>query len=157
MDTTQIIKGDDLMVFVGNKSIAFATSHTLTLSAATQEISCKDSGIWNDTLVNKISWEATSDNLYSIGDYHKMAYLMTKREKVQLVFGLAYAPQDGHINGINSPTDAWSPMAPGSNNGNMTGYAFITNLTANAASGDNATFSVTFQGVGALTQDYTVQ
>jgi len=153
MDTTQIIKGDDLMVFANEKSIAFATSHTLTLSAATQEISCKDSGMWNDTLVNKLSWEATSDNLYSIADYQKLAYMMTHREKVYLVFGTASNPDP---NGIDSPTAYWQPST-GGNTGSMTGYAFITNLTANAASGDNATFSVTFQGVGALTSDYTIE
>ena len=153
MDTTKIIKGDDLMVFANEKSIAFATSHTLTLSAATQEISCKDSGMWNDTLVNKLSWEATSDNLYSMGDYQKLAYMMTHREKVYLVFGTA---SNSDPNGIDSPTAYWVP-ATGGNSGSMTGYAFITNLTANAASGDNATFSVTFQGIGALTSDYTIE
>lgn len=152
MDTTKIIKGDDLMVFANGKSIAFATSHTLTLTAATQEISCKDSGMWNDTLVNKLSWEATSDNLYSIGDYQNLAYMMMQRQKVSLVFG---TPSNTNPNGIESPTAYWAPPT-GTNSGSMTGYAFITNLTANAASGDNATFSVTFQGIGALTSDYTI-
>ena len=39
-----VIKGGDLMLFVGGKSIAYATSHTLSISADTKENSSKDSG-----------------------------------------------------------------------------------------------------------------
>lgn len=39
-----VIKGGDLMLFVGGKSIAYATSHTLSISAGTKETSSKDSG-----------------------------------------------------------------------------------------------------------------
>ena len=40
----KVIKGGDLMVFVGEQSIALATNHTLTISADTKETSSKDSG-----------------------------------------------------------------------------------------------------------------
>ena len=47
----QIIKGDDLMLFIpdgsnGYKSIAYATSHTLTMSAETTDVNTKDHGEW---------------------------------------------------------------------------------------------------------------
>ena len=40
---SNIIKGDDLMLFDSEgKSIAFATSHTLTITANSSEINSKD-------------------------------------------------------------------------------------------------------------------
>lgn len=41
---TEIIKGSDLMVFQGGKSLAFATSCSVTLGTTTASISSKDHG-----------------------------------------------------------------------------------------------------------------
>ena len=38
------IKGGDMMLFVNGKSIAYATSHTLSISGDTQDTSNKDAG-----------------------------------------------------------------------------------------------------------------
>ena len=38
------IKGGDMMLFVNGKSIAYATSHTLSISGDTQDTSNKDEG-----------------------------------------------------------------------------------------------------------------
>ena len=59
----KIIKGDDLMLFVNvatgatpdYRSIAYATSHVLTLSAEATDTSTKDHGIWGGSEVNKIT------------------------------------------------------------------------------------------------------
>lgn len=149
MDTSYITRGDDLMVFTGNgtetkRSIAFATSHTLTITADPIEISCKDSGIWKESIVNKMGWEITTDNLYCDQEYNKLYSTMIAREPVDVVFGTAY--NVNVVDGVDSPTAYMSPTATN----NYTGKAIITNLTANAASGDNATFSATFQGTGKL-------
>ena len=43
----KIIKGDDLMLFdAEGKSLAFATSHQLSISADAVETSSKDGGVW---------------------------------------------------------------------------------------------------------------
>ena len=55
---SNIIKGDDLMLFDSEgKSIAFATSHTLTITANSSEINSKDHGQWGASEINKINWE----------------------------------------------------------------------------------------------------
>ncbi len=62
-----ITKGGDLMLFVGGKSIAYATNHTLSISADTKETSTKDSGgLWQTSEVGMLSWSCSSENL--IGD-----------------------------------------------------------------------------------------
>ena len=61
-----VIKGSDLMLFVEGKSIAYATNHTLTISADTKETSSKDSGgKWQTSEVGILSWTCSSENLYA--------------------------------------------------------------------------------------------
>jgi predicted secreted protein len=61
-----IINGGDLMFFINGKSVAFATSHKLTINAETVETSSKDSGgKWVTKSVKKLSWNGTTENLYS--------------------------------------------------------------------------------------------
>ena len=55
------------MLFVDGKSIAYATSHTLSISGDTQDTSNKDEGggNWASSEVSILNWTASSDNLYS--------------------------------------------------------------------------------------------
>ena len=54
------IKGGDMMLFLNSKSIAYATSHTLTISGDTQDTSNKDEGggDWASSEIGKLSWTA---------------------------------------------------------------------------------------------------
>lgn len=148
MDTTKIVRGDDLMLFDDGKcSIAFATSHTLTLTSDVTEISCKDSGIWKEAKVNKLGWEITSENLYSTKEYTKLYQKWTSATPIVAYWGTAYMSNGTREDGIDSPNAYMSPdTAANLSYGNV----IITNLSVNAASGDNATFSVTLQGIGKL-------
>lgn len=162
MDTTKILRGDDLMLFDSNmKSLAFATSHTLSISGNATEISCKDAGVWTGSLVNKMSWEITSENLYCVESFKNLYNLMVLRQPITIYFGQAsqYSDDGTQVSavtdevkqeGINSPTGYWKYTTGG---GGYTGKAIITSLQANANSGDNATYSVTLTGVGALELD----
>lgn len=61
-----IIEGGDLMLFIGGKSIAFATNHSLSISAETTDTSHKDiKGGWTSSSVKTFSWEITTENLFS--------------------------------------------------------------------------------------------
>lgn len=162
MDTTKILKGDDLMIFdASGRSIAFATSHTLTLTADSQEISCKDSGVWKDNFITKMSWEVSSENLYSEDGYKDLFDKMVEGKAIQIYFGKADATKyakkssdswsdDNALTdksyGINSPEEAWTVKGQYA----YVGKAVISSLTLNAASGDNATYSATFTGTGKL-------
>ena len=146
----QIIKGDDLMVFDNQgKSYAFATSHQLNLSGQTTDTTSKDHGIWGSTEISKINWEITSENLYTSDAYDKLVESMMSREPVKLYFGL------------KSQTDPDKTVADGdytnwTTTAGYSGNAFITSLTANANTGENATYSVTFSGTGKLVKDSSV-
>ena len=140
------------MLFVDGKSIAFATNHTLSISADTKETSSKDSGgLWQTSEIGTLSWSGKSENLYSdskagVG-YLELFELMKARTPITGVFALegnSTNLADGKLGEV--PTAGWTPKA----GDGLTGQMIITNLELNAPNGDNATFSVDFTGVGEL-------
>lgn len=134
-----IIKGDDLMLFdAQGKSIAFATSHSLSITGDAVDVSSKDSGKWKANEVNKLGWEISSENLYTQDSYDTLFSSMVSRTAIDVCFGLKKETTD--ITESN-----WTKGT-----GVYTGKAFITSLTANANSGDNATYSVTMTGTGEI-------
>lgn len=135
------IKGNQLMLFIGGKSIAFATSHTLTLSADTSDVKTKDHGLWGSSEITGLNWEITSENLYTDGAASTLFAAWNAGTQLDVAFGLA---SNWTSNGLDNPgTDNYTPAA-----GVQTGKAIITNLSYNAAAGENATLSVTLKGVG---------
>ena len=162
----QCIKGDDLMLFNGTtgKSYAFATAHTLTITADTADTSSKDHGVWTGNEVAKISWEITSENLYTSEGFNSLVADIINRKPMDVVFGLK---QKGKADSTVADGDYsnWTPdygaVMPENGNpeapstGTTTkdmymGSAYITSLTANANTGENATYSVTLTGTGSI-------
>jgi TP901-1 family phage major tail protein len=142
----QIVKGDDLMLFdKDGKSIAYATAHTLTLSGETVDVSSKDHGIWGASEVNKITWEITSENLYTDEAYESLFDIMMAREAITVSFGHK-AENDPEKTVVDGDYENSAPVSTSV----YTGKAFITSLVANANSGENATFSVTLTGAGKI-------
>lgn len=136
------IKGQELMLFVNGKSIAYATNHTLNLSAELADVSNKDegSGDWKVQEVKQMSWEATTENLYSVDGYSSLFTLMTAKTPITAVF----APKTE--TDINVPSGGTWTASSG-----YTGQVIINSISVNAQVGDYATFTVNFTGVGALT------
>lgn len=149
-----VIKGSDMMLFVGGKSIGFATSHSLSISADTKETSSKDSGgKWQTSEVGVLSWTASSENLCAdavegIG-YDDLFGMMIARKPITGVFALEGSSTnlaEGKLDAVK--TGGWKAKA----NDGYTGQMIITSLEKNAPNGENATFTVQFTGVGALTK-----
>lgn len=153
-----IINGSDLMIFKDGKSLAYATSCSLKLGTETSSISSKDHGKWGATKPNKFNWEMSSDNLYSEGDFNSLFLAWKSGEPVAMVFDLAKesdtaTDEDG--DGLLVPSTGWTPKGGSSGKG-LKGSAYITNIDVNAPDGDNATYSVTFQGIGEIQENTTV-
>lgn len=140
----KIIKGDELMLFKNDKSIAYATSHTLTVNGNAIDISSKDHGYWGASEVGNISWEITSENLYTDKHYGELFDAMVSRSQLSVAFGFA---SNWNINGL-SDTDTEYTLDKTKTY--YTGKVYVTSLTANANSGENATISITLTGCGAL-------
>lgn len=143
MKAKQVL-GKDLMLFVGGKAIALSTSCKITVSAETIDTQSKDSGVWNEKDVKKIGWTCSSDNTFSadanINGYDALFALMIAAQPVEIAFGIPANKSTEY------PADGWKlPLKP------YTGKAIITSLDLNAADGDKATFSISLDGTGALT------
>lgn len=148
-----ITKGQNLMCFVGGKSIAFATSHTLEVTGETTDCSTKDNGggEWATSEMGLLSWTCSSENL--IGDprnghgYDELFEMMIKKQPIDLVFSLkSTIAADGTAYEV--PTGGWTAKT----DYGYQGKAFITSLSLNAPNGENTTMSVQFTGTSALTQ-----
>ena len=136
-----VIKGRDLMLFINGKSIAFATSHSLSISMDTTETTSKDSGgKWVTSNAGKISWEVKTENLFSNDGegvtFENLFDLMTAQTPIDAVFALEK----------NSAKGGWVP----STTGTFSGKVILTSLEASAPNEDNATFSASFVGTGEL-------
>ena len=147
MTNQDIVKGSALMVFLGGSAIGFATSHALSLTANTTEVSTKDHGDYPAVVAQSIGWEVTAENLYS--DTAETTYMkaMLAKTPVDIKFAKVanYSATDekGIIdNGEKTAWTAGTVIAEGK--------ALITSFSINAGGGENATMSVTFTGVGAL-------
>ena len=138
------VLGKDLMLFVGGKAIALATSCKIGMSAETIDTQSKDSGIWNEKDIKKLGWNCSSENCFSadadINGYDKLFALMVAAQPVDIAFGIP----DNRGNSL--PAAGWElPQKP------YQGKALITSLELNASDGDKATFSVSLDGTGVLT------
>ena len=111
----QVINGGDLMLFLGGTSIAFSTSHKLSISAETVETSSKDNGgKWVAKAVRKLSWNMSTENLYSLEGagktYDDLFTMMTGRTEIDAIFTVEkdYATKADAV-----PETGWLPMTTG--------------------------------------------
>ena len=145
-----IIHGDQLMLFDSTgKALAYATSHTLTLTGNTVDISSKDHGFWGASEVGSVTWEITTENLYTDDDYDKLFDMMITAEPVTIAFAKASNYDKNGLTSTGGTVEAWTP----DQKNYRSGKAVITSLTLNANTGENATYSATFTGNGALIKD----
>ena len=141
----QIIKGDELQLFLNDSAPLYATSHTLTVTGSSVDRSTKDDGYWGSSEAGNLTWELTAECLYSDAQYDLMFDMMIRHQKQFIKFAKV---QNYSVNGLISvggDVNHWIPENKG-----FTGYAVVTSLTANANTGENATYSITFTGAGPL-------
>lgn len=145
MSNPKAVLGKDLMLFTSDKAIALATSCKLSISSETIDTQSKDSGIWTEKDIKKLSWSASSENIFSAdadaNSYDALLALFIARKPIDVKFGIPANADAGEL-----PTGGWTVPAA-----SYSGKALITSLELNAPDGDKATFSANFEGTGALT------
>lgn len=142
-----IVKGDELMLFKGASALGYATAHTFNITANEISVASKDHGAWGATEIGKLDWECTAECYYTDADYSALFTAMQAKTPITITFAKAGNYSDNGLSGVGSGSnvDNWTST------GGYTGQALITNLSANANTGEKATFSVTFKGYGAIT------
>lgn len=143
------IQGGDLMLFIGGKSIAYATNHTLEISGDTTDTSNKDEGggKWGSQEVSKINWTVSSENLFSTDgegeNFDDLFDALTNGTELTAVFGI----KTGSATEV--PSGGWTPDTSSMR---YTGKLIVNSLSLNAPNGEYATYTANFTGVGALTK-----
>lgn len=141
----QIIKGDELQLFLNDSAPLWATSHTISVSGGTLDRATKDDGFWGSSEVGNLTWELTAECLYSDDQYDDMFDMMVNRTRTLVKFCKVSNYSVNGLISVGGDVQAWQPEAKG-----LMGYATVTSLTANANTGENATYSITFTGAGPL-------
>ena len=93
------------MLFKDGKSLAYATSHSLSITGNTVDISSKDHGFWGDSEIGNLTLEINSENLYVDSEYDSLFNAMIAKTPITVTFGHANAY---NANGLGS-ADNWIP------------------------------------------------
>ena len=160
LENKDILKGSALQLFINDGGspdvcIGFATSHALSITTNTTELSTKDHGDYPAVLPTTTTWEVTAENVYATTSMKTLLGYVKNRTKVTVKFAEVgnYSQDGGSYSyeaiepGIieNDTKTSWSI-------GKVIGQgkAYITSYSINASSGDNASISCTFTGCGPL-------
>lgn len=145
-----IMQGSDLMLFVNDHAIAFATNHTVNITSSgsgSSDVSNKDTGAggWASTAVTQLEYTISTENLYSISAYDSLFDIMTAKQPIAVKFGLKLASQ-ATAEG-NAPERGWTVDTTVTY---YTGTVVMTSLNLTATNGESAQFTAEFASVGAL-------
>lgn len=148
MAKAKSLSGKDLMLWIGGKVVALSKSCDLQLSLSTIDSSTKDDGNWDSPSAGNMSWSVNNESVDSADSnrtndvvFDDLFDLYVAGEPVEVTFGVATNKSDDGL-----PTAGWNaPTA-----GGYKGSALITNLSRSANKGDNASVTVSLQGVGKL-------
>lgn len=142
------ILGEQIQVFLSGKTLGCATSCSINISSDSIDVSCKDTAGFNATIPGKVTWQITSNNLFVMTDYKMLVDAMLNKDVLDVVFSTvanfsaATTPDDeGHV----VPSGGWTPE-----NDLYYGKVTISSVELTADNGAASTYSVTFDGHGAL-------
>lgn len=145
--------GQNIMLFAytsnGYKSIAHASSHSLSISTETEEINTKDSGAASWITASKYSWEISCDHFYTTEGYDTFFNLITdpSNNELKVCFGLKNEADDAAAVNLSSDGN-WTPKTSYVYYGTVT----VSSLDWQADSGSKSTFSATLQGKGQISK-----
>lgn len=127
-------------------ALGYATNCTMNFTADEQDISSKDSGKWHEKIATRLSWDMSTDNLYS-ECYDKLMAVALNRTQIDLYF----CPS------VNTEVDnvvehAASTTVDGTTYKLYHGKGWISSINATANNGDAGNFTCNFTGTGALEQ-----
>ena len=106
-----IIKGDELMLFYNGNAFAWATSHVLNIQGNTVDVATKDHGFWGASEVGNLTWEITTENLYSDDDYDTLFDLMIQKEPITVAFAKVSNYSPNGLISVGGDVESWTPDA----------------------------------------------
>ena len=132
-------KGQNLRMFVDGSCVAAEQSCTFHVGTATEETSSKDStGNWKEEEVTQLNWDVQCDSLVVATDEGGKGLV----DMLGLI-GQTVALKFQETNGAQNRVEASSGIS-------KSGNAIVADVSVSSQNKANATYSVKFNGVGAL-------
>lgn len=138
-------QGNDMLVLSGGKATGHASSHTIDASAETKAITCKPplsepigKSMWDDKIVTKKSVTVKCDGLVNYGETESGA------GSLLALYDAAEPVQLKGVHRKNGAADTDPDVF-------MEGDFVITSLNVTANSGEEVTYSATFESTGPVT------
>ena len=136
MATTGKIDGNNILIYVAGTPIACTTSASLSMSMATIDTTCKDSGGWASSIAGLKNWEMSGEGLTEFNatyGFNDLVSVWKAGTEITVRFS------------TNVTGDKY-----------FEGKAYITDLSEDAPQNDVVTYSFTFTGKDELnTPTYT--
>jgi len=141
-----VINGTDIKVYdASGELIAFAQNGSININHSTREITNKSSAGWKESLEGLRDWSIDTDGVYAWSDASGTlltngfddvlkTYIIT-RAVLSVKFGTTATATGDTV---------------------YTGSAFVTSGSISAGTEDSATYSMSMEGTGALTQTVAV-
>lgn len=144
--------GQNIQIYVGGESIAYAKDSQISISVDTVDVSNKDHGGFEAVEAGLVHWSMTSNNV--IGNtrsgkgFDDLLELMLKKEPVDVIFGVKDTTVDRNDEYNVPETGGWAVPTKGGRKGK----ALITSLDMSSPNGEVATMNVTLTGCSPLTK-----
>jgi len=136
------LNGTDLGVYIGGTLVAYSTSATINVNHSPRSTSNKEDGGWETAMEGYRNWDVSCDAMYAWLDPAGSAI---SNETLSEIF-------TGYIHTRASFTLTFGVTSTTTGDTKYTGTAWLTSASLSAPNEDTATFSVSFQGSGALAQ-----
>ena len=139
-----VIKGQNLRLLIGGKCVAFATSCTVHASLNLEESSTKDStNNYTEQTPTGISWDMSCDALYSVD---------TDATGVNGINALDTVLAQQRVQVQFEQTQGEKNRIAVSGGAVYSGYAWINDISINAANRQNTSYTIQRTGDGELTK-----
>jgi hypothetical protein len=139
-----VIKGQNLRLLIGGKCVAFATSCTVHASLNLEENSTKDStNNFTEQTPTGISWDMSCDALYSVD---------TDATGVNGINALDTVLAQQRVQVQFEQTQGEKNRIAVSGGAVYSGYAWINDISINAANRQNTSYTIQLTGDGELTK-----
>ena len=139
-----VIKGQNLRLLIGGKCVAFATSCTVHVSLNLEESSSKDStNNFTEQTPTGISWDMSCDALYSVD---------TDATGVNGINALDTVLAQQRVQVQFEQTQGEKNRVAVSGGAVYSGYAWVNDISINAANRQNTSYTIQLTGDGELTK-----
>jgi predicted secreted protein len=140
MATTGVINGTLFAVYAAGTKVAYATSASISMNHNLRDTSTKDSAGWRDQMEGQRDWEVSVEGM--------LIFVESGGAITGLTMDELYS---SYIATRTEFTLMFSTEVSGDKR--WTGQAWMTSLSADTPNEDSSTWSASFSGTGALTQE----